>query len=357
MRHWVACIVALAVVGPRPARADELALAFVGDVMFGRYVADGFAPIAAEAVDPFASVAPVIQAADLAFANLETPVMAAPPPTSPYGVRMRFVATPARLATVAAAGFDVVSLANNHSYDMRAAGVAETPGHVAAAGLQAIGAAMAADPIRVATIARAGWRVGVVAATTVRNGSQRQGQPLLPFVEERDLAATVAPLVAAARADHDLVVVVMHWGVEYADQPSRRLVAAARAMIDAGADAVVGGHPHVLQPIERYRHGVIAYSLGNFLFDNTRAIERQTGILTLRYTRAATRGCLDHAAFAPALIDRRPLHHPSLATDRRGTIVRTRLRTLSAARPFATTWTEAPGAPGTLRVDGPCAAP
>lgn len=325
-----------------PARADEppLRLAFVGDVMFGRYVPGGFAPIPAERDDPFASVAPVLAAADLAFANLETPVMARPPAKSPWGTRMRFVATPARLARVAAAGIDVVSLANNHHYDVRAAGVAETPGHVAAAGLRAVGAAVATAPLRVETIEHAGWRLAVIAATTVRNGTQRVGQPLLPHVGERDLVATLVPLVTAARADHDLVLVLVHWGVEYAEAPSKRLVAAARAMVDAGADAVIGSHPHVLQAIERYRGAVIAYSLGNFLFDNTRPIERQTGILTLAFARARGAACLHGAEFTPALIDARPLHHPALATGRRGAIVRERVRRLSRARPFATAWTD-----------------
>src|SRR5436190_16221822 len=112
-----------------------LTLAFGGDVMFGRFIEGGFSPIEAEKHPPFEGVAGLLQAADMAMVNLETPVMAEPPPTSSWGTRMRFVATPARLATLADAGVDVVSLANNHWYDLRAAGVNETPGHCKAAGL------------------------------------------------------------------------------------------------------------------------------------------------------------------------------------------------------------------------------
>lgn len=347
----IAAVALAAVAGPARADDDALSLAFVGDVMFGRFVPGGFDAIAAETHDPFASVAPVLAAADLAFANLETPVMARPPAVSPWGTRMRFVATPARLATVAAGGIDVVSLANNHYYDMRAAGVAETPGHVADAGLIAVGAAVLETPLRVETIERDGWRVAVVAASTVRNGTQRRNQPLLPYVTEPELAAAVTPLVAAARADHDLVVVLMHWGVEYADRPSKRLIAAARAVVDAGADAVIGAHPHVLQPIERYRGAVIAYSLGNFVFDNTRPVERQTGILTLSFARGPDGACLRDGRFTPALIVGRPVHHPEVALGRRGALVRDRIRRLSAARPFATAWRDDGDA---LGVDGTC---
>ncbi|MBK9036071.1 MAG: CapA family protein [Myxococcales bacterium] len=354
-RLAAAAAVGLGLAPAAPVRADELTLAFVGDVMFGRYVPGGFAPIAAEQDDPFATVAPVVTAADLAFANLETPVMAAPPATSPWGTRMRFVATPPRVATLAAAGFDVVSVANNHHYDLRARGVAETPRHLAALGLRAVGAAQRRAPIRIETIERAGWRIAVIAATTVRNGEQRPGQPRLPHVDERRLARTLAPLVRRARGDHDVVIVLMHWGREYAEVPSAGLIKAARALVDAGASAVIGGHPHVLQPFERYRGAVIAYSLGDFLFDHTRADRRLGGVLTLGFTRADA-VCLASALLTPIVHAPTPAPHPDLAVGVDGDLVRARVTRLSAAAPFATAWTDdgtgalsAPGAcPGTV---------
>ena len=322
------------------APAATLTLAFVGDVMFGRYVPGGFAAIAAEAQDPFVEVAPLLVAADLAFANLETPVMARPPATSPWGTRMRFVTTPARLATLAAAGVDVVSLANNHHYDLRARGVAETPRHVEAAGLIAVGRARVTAPVRAETLERAGWRVAVIAFSTVRNGEQRAGQPLLPFVEERAIARRVAPVVAAARATHALVIVVPHWGREYAAAPSTTIVRAAHALVDAGADLVIGSHPHVLQPIERYRDAVIAYSLGDFLFDHTRVDRRLAGVLTLAFARGAGAPCLAGARFTPTVHVATPTQHPALATGADADAVRARVVGLSAATPFATPWTD-----------------
>jgi poly-gamma-glutamate synthesis protein (capsule biosynthesis protein) len=319
-----------------PDASGTLTLAFGGDVMFGRFIEGGFSPIEAEKHPPFEGVASLLQAADLAMVNLETPVMASPPPTSAWGTRMRFVATPARLATLADAGVDVVSLANNHWYDVRSAGVNETPGHCKAVGLTAIGAARAEPRFRIETIEVRGKRIAAIAATTVRNGDQRDGEPLLPHATPRELRDLVTPLVTQARADHDLVMVVMHWGVEYADAPSKWQIDAAHRFVDAGADLVIGSHPHVLQGVERYKGGLIAYSLGNFLFDNTVVGPRQTGVLTVTVD---DEGCTS-ARFDPAFVHKLPEHHVAAAPGPKGRIIRDRVRTLSAAKPFKTTWTD-----------------
>jgi poly-gamma-glutamate synthesis protein (capsule biosynthesis protein) len=257
------------------------------------------------------------------------------------------VATPARLATLAAAGVDIVSLANNHHYDMRTAGVAETPGHVATAGLTAIGEAEHEAPLRIETVHARGRKVALIAATTVRNGEQREGEPLLPHVDPRALRATLEPLVRDARDDHDVVIAMLHWGTEYEDAPARWQVDCARALVDAGADLVIGHHPHVLQAIERYRGGLIAYSLGNFLFDNTPEIPRLSGVLTVSIDGDR---CLS-ARFDPAIIRRHPVHHVAATPGRSGRLPRERVRTLSAARPHRTAWRDDGDA---LHLDAAC---
>ena len=321
----------------RPASdTAPITFAFAGDVMFGRFIEGGFQPIEAEKHPPFEGVKALLQAADLAMVNLETPVMAAPPPTSSWGTRMRFVATPKRLATLVDAGVDVVSLANNHWYDMRTKGVAETPGHCQTSGLTAIGAATEEPRFRIETLHVRGKKVGAIAATTQRNGDQRENEPLLPFATPRELHQLVVPLVTKARGDHDLVMVVMHWGVEYADHPSKWQVDAARAFVDAGADLVIGSHPHVLQGIERYKGAIIAYSLGNFLFDNTSLLPRQTGVLTVSVDGA---GC-SSARFDPAFVHKHPEHHVKAAPGAKGKVIRDRLRKLSGSKQLKTTWTD-----------------
>jgi poly-gamma-glutamate synthesis protein (capsule biosynthesis protein) len=306
--------IAIASSGARITYADEprdpaaqITIVAVGDVMFGRYRAGGGRDaIPADRRDLFGAVAPAIRAADFAIANLETPILRRPPHRCPAGTprpRRRFVATPAQVATLARAGFDAVVLANNHADDMGDAGTTETGAVLGELGLRDVGRARAAGDdrpaIRVETVDVRGWRVGVIAATTVRNRSQRPGAPVLPFAAPDRVAADVIAAIAAARPDHDAIVVSLHWGIEGAHRPSPWQVDAARAIVDAGADAVIGHHPHVVQPIERYRGAVIAYSLGNFLFDNTGARARRGGVLELTLRRGS-RGAV--ARFVPTTL-------------------------------------------------------
>ena len=269
-----------------PPPAESLSVAFTGDIMFGRFIEHGFRAIPAERKSPFTEVAALL-ASDLTLANLETPVMTAPPTTSRWGSTMRFVTTPARIATLAPSGIDAVTIANNHYFDMRDAGVTETPVLLAAAGLHVLGAARAPDEplFRIETIETAGWSVGLIAAATVNN-TDNPDAARLPYAESHLIGAALVPLITAARSNHDLVIVAVHWGIEYSDAPERWQIRAAHQWIDAGADAVIGHHPHVLQAIERYRQGEIAYSLGNFLFDNDWRTKRDSGVLRLTYRHA-----------------------------------------------------------------------
>ena len=75
---------------------------------------------------------------------------------------------------------------------------------------------------------------------------------------------------------------LIHWGAEYADMPAKIQRSEAKRLIEAGADMVIGHHPHVLQGVERHEDGLIAYSMGNFLFENTNAIPKLTGVLRVR---------------------------------------------------------------------------
>ncbi len=320
---------------PPDLRAATLELAFAGDVMFGRYKRKGLLPIRAEQIDVWKYTRDLLDS-DLTLVNLETPILRAPPKRSPYGTRLRFVATPARVATLRAANIDAVTLANNHADDMHAAGVAQTAAVLAEQGLHAVGAARAEPPLlRVETLAAAGWSIGFIAVTQLRNVAPRAGEPQVPYADQDALQAAIEPLVREARADHDLVIVVVHWGLEYEDEPRAWMVAAGRAWIDAGADAVIGHHPHVLQGIERHGDGVIAYSLGNLLFDNPHRKVVQTGVLRLRFRRDGT--CLDEARLHPVKITG-PQFAPRPAKPRDFRKISRRLRTLSTTAPLQTTW-------------------
>ena len=94
----------------------------------------------------------------------------------------------------------------------------------------------------------------------------REDAPTVAFLDKEQLLDDVR----AARRKADIVIVSLHWGTEYAREPDPEQRAFAHQLIDAGATLVLGHHPHTPQPVERYHHGLIAYSLGNFVFDPTR---------------------------------------------------------------------------------------
>ena len=307
----------------------------MGDIMFGGYFEEGYSKIETERHDPLLELDAQI-ASDFALANLETTI------TRKLDLEAtghkRFVTIPERVAPLARHGITAVTLANNHLFDNFARGLSETPKLATELGLRVLGATLPDAPgVRVETVDIKGWRVAFLAVTTRLNTRPRKTDPVPPFIEESKLAAELAPLVTSARANHDLVLVVIHWGNEYQDVPARWQITAAHALVDAGADAIIGHHVHVLQGIERYKSAVIAYSLGNFIFENGKEIIRQAGILRLGFSHK-TKACLDLAAFHPTVQRRTPDYHPVPAIGDELGIAEKRLLSLSKARPLATTW-------------------
>ncbi|HSR36036.1 MAG TPA: CapA family protein, partial [Desulfurivibrionaceae bacterium] len=179
--------------------------------------------------------------------------------------RFRFRATPANAAILQRAGFDVLTLANNHLLDYGPIGLQDTRAALNAAGIASTGAggtlAQAREP---AIIERAGRRIAVLAysltlpaeffATTARAGTAPAYEPL------------VVADIRRARQQADVVIVAFHWGGELERHPRPIQRHLARSAIDAGASVVLGHHPHVLQGVEFHGAGVICYSLGNFTF-------------------------------------------------------------------------------------------
>lgn len=326
-----------------PAVAARVELTFVGDLMFGGYFDDHYDPQYPERHDPLTEVDGLL-ASDLVLGNLETTITRSLPNSGgPHDGKghKRFVTLPERVAVLTRHHIKTVTLANNHQLDNDTKGLSETPAILDELGIAYVGAARSAAPgVRIETLTAGGWKVAVIAATTQMN----RGVPAhttLAFVRETDLRSVVVPLVEQARRDHDLVFAVLHWGYEYQDIPARWQIDAAHAIVDAGADAVIGHHPHVLQPFERYRDALIAYSLGNFVFPNGKERIRETGVLRLGWRRegdAPARGCLDRVRLHPAIQVRQPITHPVVPTPAQRSEFAKRWFALSAQRPFATTW-------------------
>ena len=210
----------------------------VGDVMTGR----GMETVP----DIFGHVSDALRAADLTIGNLEGAISDDPVPPESMWLHLP-LDTPAMLDE---AGFDLLGLANNHALDAGPQGLAETRQLLDASGLQPVEDVPVLREIGALTIAFLAWN---------------------------DLGAPdPEPLLASlrgARAIADAVVVTVHWGREYQRHPSLPQRDLAGALLDAGADVVVGAHPHVVQDVEILqpeagdRTRLIAYSLGNFVFD------------------------------------------------------------------------------------------
>lgn len=340
------------------AKADAIELTFVGDVIFGRYREDNvFDPIVDPSkvkpdeplAGPFAELEVQLRS-DVLVGNLETPVIEVLPEKSPIGSKFRFGGGRADVQMLAAAGFQVLSLANNHYFDLREDGQLQTPKILSEEGIFPIGAGRTEDPLyRIETFSAQGWQIGFLAVTNRINAPVRAGTPQVPYIELDDMVATLGPLLEQARADHDLLIVAVHWGDEYEEAPTPYHQKAAHGLIDAGADLLIGHHPHVLQGIEKYGDGLIAYSMGNFLFEHTGAIPKQTGVLRTRFVQTDAEPCLEQVVFHPAYMKRTPYPHPTVASGGLGKQVRGRV--IDQGKALGSTFVQIDGSED-LRLDG-----
>lgn len=230
----------------------------------------------------FAPVASRIGEADLALGNLET-VLAG----GTYTGYPSFNSPDAYAGAAIAAGFDVLTTANNHTLDRGPVGIGATLDALDRLGVLHTGTARSADEdTRVCVAEAEGVRVGVIAYTYGMNGlTVPKDKPWL--VNTIDSKKMTADVQAARASGADIVVVSIHNGVEYQRQPTEAQVKLERAMVDAGADVVLGSHPHVIQPMEMMevaasadstRTAFVTHSLGNFL-SNQRERYRDTGLI------------------------------------------------------------------------------
>jgi poly-gamma-glutamate capsule biosynthesis protein CapA/YwtB (metallophosphatase superfamily) len=249
----------LARAAPQP---KEQTLLFTGDVMLSRSVGRRIA----EEGDwdfPFRKIQPTLTQADFVFGNLECPV-------SDTGHDLHhkysFRADPRALEGLQFAGFRVMSLANNHMYDWDLPALEDTVARLRAAGIVPVGAGTNALEAHYPVIYDLnGVRLAFLAYVGIPPKGATAG-PGRAGVAWFDVDRVVSD-IRFARPMADLVIVSLHWGVEYQRRPEPRQIKWAHTMIDAGADLVVGGHPHVVQPLESYHGRWIVYSLGNFIFD------------------------------------------------------------------------------------------
>ncbi len=252
-----------------------LELVAVGDIMLDRGVGER---IAAHSPDyPFQGegIQPLLAGADLALGNLECAISARGE-RRPKGYEFR--ADPAVVAGLTYAGFDILSLANNHTGDYSPVALQDTIDLLTAAQIVPVGAG---ENLAAARQAQIMWIEGLRVAFLAYD----QVGP--DWLWATDSTPGCAPMrteqmtadVQAARQRADVVVVICHWGYEYTPYASTSQREVARALAEAGAALVIGGHAHVVQGVEYREDTFIAYGLGNFVFDINRSRETREGLI------------------------------------------------------------------------------
>lgn len=271
---------------PATVRTRDVTLSAFGDVNLGNGVATAMARRGV--LWPWGGVAPLLRQADIAFGNLECAISFR---GAPVPKQYTFRGSPTALRSVVRfAGLDVLNLANNHVGDYGTRALLDTVRSVRRAGAVPVGAgATLAAARRPVVVRRLGLRVAFVGFSDIGPASFAAG-PASPGTSFASMPA-IAAGVRAARRRADVVVATFHWGVERSTTEDARQRGFARAALDAGATAVIGAHPHVLQPIRRpAARRVIAYSLGNFVWAAGSPATSKTGILRLRLSARGVEG-------------------------------------------------------------------
>ena len=205
-------------------------------------------------------VAAVTKNADLTYINFEVPLVSGCQVTNEG---MNFCGDPRQIQGLISGGVDVANLANNHAGDRGVAGIADTKkileeGNVSATGIGQI----LYKEVKGTKFAFLGFND----VTSVLNPAPAT-------------ASTIVDLVKEAKTKADVVIVGFNWGIEYTSQPTTRQRELAHKTIDAGADLILGNHPHWIQPVEIYHGKVITYAHGNFIFDQMWSEKTKEGVI------------------------------------------------------------------------------
>lgn len=250
-----------------------------GDIMLARSV-ESYAKANGGWSQVFSQVKDTLGEYDCRVANLESPFISGKPQTQISS--MVFAAKPEAVEALTGANITAVSLANNHITDQGLAGLTETQSLLKSRGIVYGGAGRSADEAIAPQSIRCGeLKVGLVFATYGTNFAA-EGVVSAPLED-------ITPSITKAKKDHDIVAVIAHWGGEYQELATPFQKELAHRYIDAGADLVIGSHPHVIQPIEKYKGKLIAYSLGNFVFDQAASGNKTEAILvSVSYSDSAT---------------------------------------------------------------------
>lgn len=262
-------------IGSKGNNDKEISFTFVGDIMLDRNVLNSVRKNGSGDFSFIFENIDFLDESDVTFGNLEGP---ASDKGEDLGNLYSFRMNPLVTLSLKGAGFDALSVANNHSADWGEEAFLDTLERLRRSGISPVGGGVDIDEAESAEIIeRKGFKVGFLGFSDVgpKWFEAGNGKPGILLAE----IDTVENLVKKTIAQADYIIVSFHFGNEYEMTPSERQERLAKSAIDAGANIVVGHHPHVEQKIEIYNGGLIAYSLGNFIFDQNFSKETMEGAL------------------------------------------------------------------------------
>ncbi|MCD6550546.1 CapA family protein [bacterium] len=227
---------------------------------------------------PFAEIANELKNADILFGNLEGPI-------SNRGIKSgsiySFRMDPKAVEGLQYAGFNILSLANNHMFDYGRIALRDTMNILEKSNIKYVGAGVdEREAYSFKIIKVKNTKVAFLAYTNLGPKSWRAKKNVsgIAWINE-GYFSQIREEIKKAKKQADILIVSLHSGIEYASFPDDFQKRFAKLCIDSGADVVIGHHPHVIQPLIRYKNGWIAYSLGNFVFDQSFSSETMKGLL------------------------------------------------------------------------------
>ena len=252
------------------AAADSMTILFSGDVLLSDHVLNAYSRAGGISGVLDSGYLSAIQSADYFAVNEEFPFSSRG--TQAADKQYTFRLAPEKVSMFKEMGIDAVTLANNHALDYGTDALLDTCEVLDSAGILHTGAGKNLDEAKQPVVfEKNGQRVALIGATRVipqADWAATNGHPGMLSSYEVSVEPLLAQ-IAECHAAGDKVVVLIHWGIEREEKPQEYQWALAKRYIDAGADLVIGSHPHVLQGIEYYKGKPIFYSLGNFVFGSS----------------------------------------------------------------------------------------
>ena len=257
---------------------DPVRVAVSGDVMFGRFVGNEYHPL--DVLNPFSQAQEIFRDADLAIVNLETPFYDDAPTwwskyPLPKGYQKTLVAPTQKVNELINGGINVVSLANNHADDAGYEGFGSTQMALDTAGIMHAGTSTDGDPFEPTVMSVKGRDIVFFSVTLKRNfgkdwGDASEYPPPVAYIDSSEKHEKLLAMIDFQRSmlPDAFIIVAIHWGVQYNQQVEPWQEILAKDIVDAGANCILGHHPHVLQEVSSYKGATIFFSLGNLLFDH-----------------------------------------------------------------------------------------